>query len=94
MMPLVLTFALSAILSPTDAVSVKSIVRGMSLPRGLLPILEGESLLNDAAGLVVSKVAVGVLLTGFFSPIDASGEFMLMSMGGYSSRNCFRLSFC
>ena len=82
MMPLALTFALAAILSPTDAVAVKSIERGMTLPRGLLPILEGESLLNDAAGLVAFKVAVGVVLTGYFSPINATGEFLLMSIGG------------
>lgn len=81
-MPLALTFALAAILSPTDAVAVKSIVRGMSLPRGLLPILEGESLLNDAAGLVAFKVAVAVALTGLFSPFEAAGEFLLMAIGG------------
>ena len=94
MMPLALTFALAAILSPTDAVAVKSIVRGMSLPRGLLLILEGESLLNDAAGLVAFKVAVGVVLTGFFSPITASGEFILNVYWWHSIRYFTRLSFC
>ena len=43
-------FAIAAILCPTDAVAVSAITRGKLLPKGSMTILEGESLLNDAAG--------------------------------------------
>ena len=59
-------FALAAILSPTDAVAVKSITKGMKLPKGLMAILEGESLLNDAAGLVSFQIALAAIITGTF----------------------------
>ena len=58
------SFALAAILSPTDAVAVKSITKGMKLPKGLMAILEGESLLNDAAGIVSFKIALAAIITG------------------------------
>ncbi|OPA73247.1 Na+/H+ antiporter [Paenibacillus selenitireducens] len=81
-MPLAAAFALAAILSPTDAVAVKSITKGMSLPKGLMPILEGESLLNDAAGIVSFKVALAVVLTGVFSVQGAAINFIFVAIGG------------
>lgn len=70
------SFALAAILSPTDAVAVKSITKGMKLPKGLMAILEGESLLNDAAGIVSFKIALAAIITGTFSFANASKEFL------------------
>lgn len=81
-MPIAAAFALAAVLSPTDAVAVKSIIRGLPLPKSLMPILEGESLLNDAAGIVSFKVALAVVLTGVFSPHEAALDFLFVSIGG------------
>ena len=76
------TFALAAILSPTDAVAVKSITKGMKLPKGLMSILEGESLLNDAAGIVSFKIALAAIITGTFSLSKSSREFFITAIGG------------
>ena len=75
-------FALAAILSPTDAVAVKSITKGMKLPKGLMSILEGESLLNDAAGIVSFKIALAAIITGTFSLSRSSREFFITAIGG------------
>ena len=75
-------FALAAILSPTDAVAVKSITKGMKLPKGLMSILEGESLLNDAAGIVSFKISLAAIITGTFSLSKSSREFFITAIGG------------
>ena len=75
-------FALAAILSPTDAVAVKSITKGMKLPKGLMSILEGESLLNDAAGIVSFKIALAAIITRTFSLSRSSREFFITAIGG------------
>ena len=75
-------FALAAILSPTDAVAVKSITKGMKLPKGLMSILEGESLLNDAAGIVSFKIALASIITGTFSLSRSSREFFITAIEG------------
>ena len=74
--PLVVAFALAAVLSPTDAVAVSSIVDRNVVPARLMHILEGESLLNDASGLVMFRFAVAAALTGSFSFADASLSFL------------------
>ena len=74
--PLVVAFALAAVLSPTDAVAVSSIVDRTVVPARLMHILEGESLLNDASGLVMFRFAVAAALTGSFSFANASLSFL------------------
>ncbi|RWO94613.1 MAG: Na+/H+ antiporter [Mesorhizobium sp.] len=74
--PLVVAFALAAVLSPTDAVAVSSIVDKNVVPARLMHILEGESLLNDASGLVMFRFAVAAVLTGSFSFVAASLTFL------------------
>ncbi|MER8830759.1 Na+/H+ antiporter [Mesorhizobium sp. M0938] len=74
--PLVVAFALAAVLSPTDAVAVSSIVDKNVVPARLMHILEGESLLNDASGLVMFRFAVVAVLTGSFSFAAASLTFL------------------
>jgi len=74
--PLVVAFALAAVLSPTDAVAVSSIVDRNLVPARLMHILEGESLLNDASGLVMFRFAVAAALTGSFSFAAASLSFL------------------
>ena len=81
-LPIGAAFAIAAILCPTDAVAVQAITKGKVLPKGLMTILEGESLLNDAAGIISFKIAVGVLITGTFSIFDAIQQFLIASIGG------------
>ncbi|ARB78481.1 MULTISPECIES: cation:proton antiporter [Staphylococcus] len=81
-LPIGAAFALAAILCPTDAVAVQAITNGKILPKGSMTILEGESLLNDAAGIISFKIAVGVLITGVFSIFEAIEQFLIASIGG------------
>ncbi|HHO5787191.1 TPA: cation:proton antiporter [Staphylococcus aureus] len=81
-LPIGAAFAIAAILCPTDAVAVQAITKGKVLPKGATTILEGESLLNDAAGIISFKIAVGVLVTGAFSLVDAVQLFLIASIGG------------
>lgn len=81
-MPLAVAFALAAILSPTDPVAVSSISARIPIPKRLMHILEGESLLNDASGLVCMRFAVAATLTGTFSLVEASVAFFWLALGG------------
>ena len=81
-LPIGAAFAIAAILCPTDAVAVQAITKGKVLPKGSMTNLEGESLLNDAAGIISFKIAVGVLITGTFSIFDAIQQFLIASIGG------------
>ncbi|MEX3466178.1 cation:proton antiporter [Staphylococcus epidermidis] len=81
-LPIGAAFAIAAILCPTDAVAVQAITKEKVLPKGSMTILEGESLLNDAAGIISFKIAVGVLITGTFSIFDAIQQFLIASIGG------------
>ncbi|WP_432499519.1 Na+/H+ antiporter [Providencia hangzhouensis] len=79
---LAVSFALAAILSPTDPVSVSAMTVNSPLPSRMAHILEGESLLNDATGLVCFSFAVVAALTGTFSLASAAGQFVLVAFGG------------
>jgi len=81
-MPLAVAFALAAILSPTDPVAVSSIAARSPIPRRVMHILEGESLLNDATGLVCFRFAIAAALTGSFSLVSASLTFLWLAIGG------------
>ena len=63
-------------------VAVKSITKGMKLPKGLMAILEGESLLNDASGLVSFNIALAAVLTNTFSVTNAGYKFWLYTKSG------------
>lgn len=75
-------FVLGAIVSPPDAVAATAILSRLNIPRRIVTILEGESLVNDASGLVLYKFAVAAVLTGAFSLVDATWQFTLVSIGG------------
>ena len=77
-----IAFALGAIVSPTDPVAATSIMRRLGMPRRLVNVIEGESLVNDASALVAYKVAVAAAVGGSFSLLDASLEFVLAVAGG------------
>jgi NhaP-type Na+/H+ or K+/H+ antiporter len=63
---LALGFLLGGIVSPPDAVAAASVMKGMNLPRRVLAILEGESLVNDASGLIVIQFATAAVVSGSF----------------------------
>src|ERR1700733_38494 len=81
-MPVAIAFALAAIVSPTDAVAVSAIAARVPVPKRLMHILESESLLNDASGLVCMRFAVVAAVTGKFSFMDALGTFTWLATGG------------
>ncbi|MCC7634146.1 Na+/H+ antiporter [Stenotrophomonas rhizophila] len=81
-MPLAVAFALAAIISPTDPVAVGSIAARAPIPKRLMHILEGESLLNDASGLVCFRFAVAAVMTGSFSLATASLTFLWVAVAG------------
>ena len=80
--PLPAAFALAAILSPTDVVAVSAISSRVKIPQTIMHVLEGEGLMNDASGLVAFKFAVAATVTGVFSLTEASGSFLVISIGG------------
>lgn len=81
-LPWAACFALGAIISPPDAVSARAILKGVTLPRRLTTLLEGESMLNDATGLILFRFAVAATLSGTFNMLDAAGSFAVVSLGG------------
>ncbi|MBN8735666.1 MAG: Na+/H+ antiporter [Xanthomonadales bacterium] len=91
-MPLAVAFALAAIVSPTDPVAVSSIAARAPVPRRLMHILEGESLLNDASGLVCFQFAVAAALTGTFSLRSATLSFLWVAVAGLACGVAFTLA--
>jgi monovalent cation/hydrogen antiporter len=79
--PLSACVALGAIVAPPDAVSATAIARRIHLPRRMVTILEGESLLNDATALVLVRVATGAL-TGIAVGVWEIGGQVLLKAGG------------
>ncbi|KRK46163.1 sodium:proton antiporter [Dellaglioa algida] len=82
-MPLAVGFALAAILSPTDPVAVQSIAEKAKLPRNILNLVSGESLINDASGLIAFKYAIAAAATGYFSLSEAFGDFTYIAIVGF-----------
>jgi monovalent cation/hydrogen antiporter len=74
-------FVLGAIISPPDAVAPTALLRHVRLPRRLVAILEGESLVNDATALVAFSFALGAVATGSFAPMDAAIKFVTIVVG-------------
>jgi NhaP-type Na+/H+ or K+/H+ antiporter len=81
-LPWAACFALGAIVSPPDAVSARAVLQGVTLPRRLSALLEGESLLNDATGLVLFRFAVAATLSGVFHTGAAVSSFVFLALGG------------
>lgn len=81
-LPWAACFALGAIVSPPDAVAARAVLQRVQLPRRLQALLEGESLLNDATGLVLFRFAVAATLSGTFEAGEAVGSFVLLALGG------------
>jgi Na+/H+ antiporter len=81
-LPWSVAFVLGAIVSPTDAVAASATAQSLGLSRRIVTVLEGESMVNDATGLVIYRFAVAAVVTGTFSLWQASGQFVLVSLGG------------
>ena len=75
-------FVLGAIVSPTDPIAATAIARRLGVPRKLVTIVEGESLVNDGTGLVLYRVAVAAVVTGSFSAFYTGGIFVVSAFGG------------
>lgn len=79
---LALGFLLGGIVSPPDAISATTIMRQVKVPKGLVCIIEGESLLNDASSLIVFRFALATVITGQFHLQEAAGSFFLVIFMG------------
>jgi monovalent cation/hydrogen antiporter len=75
-------FALGAIVAPPDAVAATAIFRRLGVPRRVVTILEGESLVNDATAIILYRFAVAAAMTGVFSAAEAGLSFVRVGGGG------------
>lgn len=80
--PLAAAFALAAILSPTDPVAVNGIAKRIHIPEKVLNLVKGESLINDASGIVAFNYAIAAVVTGYFSLKDAILNFSYLFLAG------------
>ncbi|HSY09444.1 MAG TPA: Na+/H+ antiporter [Candidatus Dormibacteraeota bacterium] len=81
-LPLAVGFVLGAIISPPDAIAASAIAERLKVPRRIVTILEGESLINDATALVAYRFAVVAVVSGSFSLAHASEQFFIVGLGG------------
>jgi monovalent cation/hydrogen antiporter len=75
-------FVLGAVVSPTDPIAATSIAHRLGVPRRLIVVIEGESLVNDATALVLFRTAVVAVLTGAFSLWESGARLVLTAIGG------------
>ena len=80
--PIAAAFALAAALGPTDVVAVESVAARLSLPQRIKSILIGESIINDATGLVCFQFAIVAAATGAFNVFNGLARFLVLSIGG------------
>jgi monovalent cation/hydrogen antiporter len=81
-LPWAAAFVLGAIVSPTDAIAATSVAQRLGVPRRIVTILEGESLVNDATGIVAYRIAVAAVVAGTFSLWQAGLQFVVGAVGG------------
>jgi CPA1 family monovalent cation:H+ antiporter len=74
-------FVLGSVVSNTDTAATVAIADQVRLPRRILTILEGESLINDAVGLTAFRIAIATTVSGVFSSLDIGGDFALAVLG-------------
>lgn len=79
---LALGFLLGGIISPPDAISATTIMRRVNVPKSLVSIIEGESLLNDASSLIVFRFALVAIITGQFAFQEAALTFVIVIVMG------------
>lgn len=77
-----LGFLLGGIISPPDAVAATSVLKGIKVPKRIIQILEGESLVNDASSLIVFRFALAAVISGTFVLHVAALNFLLVTVFG------------
>ncbi len=80
--PWAVAFVLGALVSPTDAVAASATVQRLGVARRLVTVIEGESMVNDATGLVTYRFAVAAVVSGTFTLWQAGFQFVLSGIGG------------
>jgi CPA1 family monovalent cation:H+ antiporter len=75
-------FVLGAIVSPTDALAATEVIRRVPVPRRVIAVIEGESLVNDGLALVLYKTALTAAIAGTFSLLSASWDLVVNVIGG------------
>jgi Na+/H+ antiporter len=75
-------FVLGAVVSPTDPIAATTIASRLGVPRRVIAVIEGESLVNDGTALVLFKVAIGAVVAGTFSVADLGVRFAWSVVGG------------
>ncbi len=81
-LPLAVGFVFGALISPPDAVAALAVTRNLRVPRRIIVILEGESLVNDATSFISFRFAVAAVMTGNFSLAQANLQFLFVAAGG------------
>src|SRR3989449_7495780 len=81
-LPWASAFALGAVVSPPDVAAATAFLRRLPMPRRVVTILEGESMINDAAAIVAYRVAVAAAVTGAFFLMGAAGRVVVVGPGG------------
>ncbi len=81
-MPFAAALALGAIIAPPDAVAAEAVLARLRLPRRIVTVLQGESLINDASALVLYKLALAAMALGALSPGQGVAQFLLLGAGG------------
>jgi CPA1 family monovalent cation:H+ antiporter len=81
-LPLTAALLLAAILSPTDPIAIVDLFRRLRVPEELATIVESESLLNDAVGVILFVVLLQIIETGTASPLGTVAQFGLLTLGG------------
>src|SRR2546426_3037646 len=81
-LPWASAFALGAVVSPPDVAAATAFLRRLPMPRRVVTILEGESMINDAAAIVAYRVAVAAAVNGAFSLLGARGRVVGVGTGG------------
>jgi Na+/H+ antiporter len=81
-LPLAAGFVLGAIVSPPDAIAAIAIAERLHIPRRIVTVLEGESLVNDATALVAYRLAIAAVATNSIALGPITGRFLVVSLGG------------
>ncbi|HXI64771.1 MAG TPA: Na+/H+ antiporter [Gemmatimonadales bacterium] len=81
-MPWASAFVLGAVVSPPDVAAATAFLRRLPMPRRIVTVLEGESMINDAAAIVAYRVAIAAVVTGAFSLVASSIRFLWVAAGG------------
>jgi CPA1 family monovalent cation:H+ antiporter len=81
-LPWAAAVALGAIVAPPDAVAAAAVLARLRIPRRIVTVLEGESLVNDATALVLYRFAILAVAAGGIAVEEAAGSFVLLAVGG------------